>query len=361
MLLANRFFRICLGIIALLLIVYLTAKVSFLFQPLRMIFNILIVPFALAGFFYYLLRPVMRYLVERRMNRLVAILFIYLALGAILAAFSIIVWPTLLKQIDSFIAGAPGFIEDFRDQLMRLQNNRLFSIFVSNESGLTDRMSEYLNQAITSASEYVTNVIAVVTSFVIVVTTAPFILYYMLKQGEAIPTSVLHLVPRRYRKDGEEVLTDIDSALSGFIIGRMIITFLLGVMMYIGFMLIGLPFALLVTVISTILNIIPYIGPILGAIPCVIVAFTDSPSMVLWVLVVTIIAQQVEGNLLSPLIYGKRLEIHPLTTIILLLIAGEISGILGVILALPFYMVIKIIVVRVYQLFFAEKVEELVE
>ncbi|UVI31640.1 AI-2E family transporter [Paenibacillus spongiae] len=108
-------------------------------------------------------------------------------------------------------------------------------------------------------------------------------------------------------------------------------------------------------------NLIPYIGPILGAIPCVIVAFTDSPSMVAWVLIVTIVAQQVEGNLLSPLIYGKRLEIHPLTTIILLLVAGKIAGILGFILALPFYMVVKIIVVRIYRLFLAEKVEELVE
>jgi predicted PurR-regulated permease PerM len=139
------------------------------------------------------------------------------------------------------------------------------------------------------------------------------------------------------------------------------ILILLGVLLYIGFMIIGLPYALLLAVIATVLNIIPYIGQFLGAIPCLIVAFIDAPSMIIWVLIVTVIAQQIESSFLSPHIYGKRLDIHPLTTIILLLVAGDIVGILGVILAIPAYMVVKIIVVRIYRIFLAEKFEELIE
>jgi predicted PurR-regulated permease PerM len=132
-------------------------------------------------------------------------------------------------------------------------------------------------------------------------------------------------------------------------------------MMYIGFLLIGLPYSLLIAIIATVLNIIPYIGPVLGAIPCILVAFIDSPTMVLWVLIVVVIAQQVESSLLSPHIYGKRMDMHPLTTIIVLLVAVEVSGIVGIILSLPIYMVVKIIVVRIYRLFFADRVEELVD
>ncbi|MFC5652840.1 AI-2E family transporter [Paenibacillus solisilvae] len=361
MLQKSRFFRFCVYTLAFLLIIYMISRVSFMFHPLFKMFNILIVPFALAGFFYYLLRPIVHFLTERRVHKIAAILLIYLVLATLLFLFSLVVWPTLIRQINNFAQSAPTLIEDFRNQITNIQNNRIVRFFNSDNSDLSNKLSESLNTVITSASNYVTNVIGIVTSFFIVVATAPIISYYMLKEGESIPRSVLHLIPSRYAKDGREVLDEIDAALSGFILGRMIITFLLGIMMYIGFLIIGLPYSLLIAFIATILNIIPYIGPILGAIPCVIVAFIDSPAMVLWVLIVVLIAQQIEGNVLSPFIYGKRIDIHPLTTIILLLVAGEISGILGVILAIPFYMVIKIIAVRIYRLFLAEKVEELVE
>ncbi|BBH21813.1 UPF0118 membrane protein YubA [Paenibacillus baekrokdamisoli] len=361
MLQKSRFFRFCVYTLGLLLIIYMISKVSFLFQPLSKMFNILIVPFVLAGFFYYLLRPIVHFLTERKMNKIVAILLIYFLFAALAFIFFIVVWPTLIKQINNFADSVPMLIEGFKTQLNNIQSNRIVGFLNPGNSDLSNKLSELLNTIITTASNYVTNVISAITSFIIVVATAPIISYYMLKEGESIPRSFLHLIPSRYTRDGKEVLDEIDSALSGFILGRMIITSLLGVMMYIGFLIIGLPYSLLIAIIATILNIIPYIGSILGAIPCVIVAFIVSPTMVLWVLIVVVIAQQIEGNVLSPFIYGKRIDIHPLTTIVLLLVAGEMSGILGVILAIPFYMVVKIIIVRIYRLFLAEKVEELVE
>ncbi|MFE6799689.1 AI-2E family transporter [Paenibacillus chitinolyticus] len=361
MYLQSRFFRVCLGIISVLLIILLFSKISFVFNPLITMINILIVPFMMAGFFYYLLRPVIQYLTSRKMNKVLSILLVYFVLSAIVIVFVVGVWPTLQHQVENFVNGVPGLIENFKQQIGRLQQNRMFSMFAGSESDLSTKLSEYLNRGITAASDYVSNVISILTNFVIIIATVPIILYYMLKESEHIPSSILTVVPRRYRRDGKEVLANIDSALSGFIVGRVIITSLLGVMLYIGFLIIDLPYSLLLAIAATILNIIPYIGPILGAIPTIIVAFTVSPGMVAWVLVVTVIAQQIEGNLLSPHIYGKRLDIHPLTTVILLLVAGDIAGILGVILAIPAYIVLKIIIVRIYSLFLAEKVEELVE
>ncbi|MCZ8512662.1 AI-2E family transporter [Paenibacillus filicis] len=357
----TRFFKACLGIICILVILLLLSKVSFLFKPVLLIFHILIVPFILSGFLYYLLRPLVAYLCANQMKKTFAILFIYFVLMAVLILFLTLVWPTLQFQVKNFIEGAPLLILAFQEQLTRFQQNRLFSAFLTNGTDFSKQLSDYLSHWITVASNYVTHVISFVTNFVIVVATVPIILYYMLKEGEQLPSYILRLVPRRYRKDGREVMSDIDSALSGFIVGRVIITLLLGVMMFIGFLLIGLPFSLLITVAATILNLIPYIGPILGAVPVLIVAFAYSPGMVLWSLVVVLIAQQVEGSLLAPHIYGKRLDIHPLTTIVILLVAGDIAGILGVILAIPLYMVVKILIARLYSLFLEEKVEELVE
>ena len=154
------------------------------------------------------------------------------------------------------------------------------------------------------------------------------------------------------------MLSDIDSALSNFIIGKVILNLVLSILMYIGFLIIGLPYSLLLTLISFILNFIPYVGALLAAIPVVIVGFIESPSIAIWSVVVIVIAQQIQDNILTPVIYGKQLDIHPLTTIILLLVGGDFYGILGVLLAIPAYMVLKIIVIRVYELFLAEKVED---
>jgi predicted PurR-regulated permease PerM len=301
------------------------------------------------------------YFERRNINKTISIILIYCVLATSAVVFFIIIWPILQTQIENFIKSAPELIKGFQVQINKMQENRLVSMVVSNNSDLSTKLSEYLNQAITAASNYVSNVFSILTSFVIVIATAPIILYYLLKESEHIPTSILHIIPRRYRRDGKEVISEIDAALSGFIVGRVIITCLLGVLLYIGFLLIGLPYSLLLAVIATVLNIIPYIGQFLGAIPCLIVAFIDAPSMIVWVIIVTVIAQQIESSFLSPHIYGKRLDIHPLTTIILLLVAGDILGILGVILAIPAYMVVKIIVVRIYRLFLAEKFEELIE
>lgn len=356
-----RFFLVVLSLLVIISIIYMTSKISFIFKPIMMIFNILIIPFMLAGFFYYLLRPLVNYFEHRRVHKTLSIILIYIVLAAVVVVFTIIIWPILQTQIENFIKSAPQLIKDFQEQINKMQENRLVSMFVSSNSDFSAKLSEYLNTAITTASNYVSNVFSIITSFVIVIATAPIILYYMLKESSHIPESILHLIPTRYRRDGKEVIGEIDAALSGFIVGRVIITCLLGVLLYIGFMIIGLPYALLLAVIATVLNIIPYIGQFLGAIPCLIVAFIDAPSMIIWVVIVTVIAQQIESSFLSPHIYGKRLDIHPLTTIILLLVAGDIAGILGVILAIPAYMVVKIILVRLYRLFLAEKIEELIE
>jgi predicted PurR-regulated permease PerM len=141
----------------------------------------------------------------------------------------------------------------------------------------------------------------------------------------------------------------------------MISTILLGVMTFAAFLIIGLPYALLLAIVLAIISFIPFIGSFLGAIPPLILAFTQSPEMALWLILAVFLCQQIQDNVLSPYIFGKTLDIHPFTTIIILLIAGSFAGLMGMLLALPVYMVFKIITQHLYQLFFAEKVQEMTE
>lgn len=359
--LQNRFFRNSLKIIAVLLIIYLITKVSFLLNPIVSIVKILALPFMLAGFFYYMLRPLVNYLTQRKLNRSASILLLYLALAGFITILGILVWPLLRTQVQNLLNNIPQLVSGFQFQLNLLQESRWFSMFGPSETEWTQNLAKYLDSGITYITNYLSNSLSAFTNFLFVLSTVPFILYYMLKEGHKLPKSILKVTPRAYRRDIKTALSEMDAALSGYIVGRVMITSLLALMMYIGFLFIGLPYSLLLAVISLFFNLIPYIGQFLGAIPCLIVGFIDSPTTAVWVLVIILVAQQIEGNLLAPHIYGKRLDVHPLTTVVLVLVGGDLLGIVGILASLPIYLVLKIITVLIYRLFLAEKVEEFVE
>lgn len=355
------FYRWSLGIIMILTIILLLNRVSFIFNPIVTLISILIVPVTISAFLYYLLRPIVSFLEGKKLNRMLSILLIYLLFMGVVTIFLMVVWPPLQEQVTEFINNVPKLITGLESQMNEIQNNQYFSMVSSDNSKFMEKITEHVNSAIEAATGYMSHVFTFLNDFFIVVGTVPILLYYMLKEDNKVKPSILRLVPGRYRGDGNEVFQQIDNMLKGFIAGRMISAIVLAIMSFIGFWIIGLPYPLMLAIVGALFNFIPYFGSLLGAIPCVIVAFTVSPSMVVWVIIIVVIAQQIEGNLISPYIYGKTISIHPLTTIVLLLIAGDFGGILGMILAIPVYMMVKIIVVRLYQLFFAKKFEEMTE
>lgn len=356
--LQSKYFRTCLAIIAFLTILYLGSKVIFLFTPLVSIFNLLLVPMMLSGFMYYLLRPLVNFLETKKLGRALSILLIYLVFIGLFVLFWVLVWPTLREQIQNFIDNTPYLVEGLQNQFNKIQNDPSFSRFFKGDTDLTTRLTEYVNSAITWVTNSMSNLIGVISSIVVVIATLPIILYYMLKDGYKLSPILQGLIPRKYRKEGQDMLKDIDSALSGFIVTRVLLNVVLGIMLYIGFLFIGLPYSLLLAVISIPLNFIPYVGSLLAAIPVIIVGFIESPSMALWSLIIIVVAQQIQDNVLSPIIYGKSLDVHPLTTVVLVLIGGDFFGIIGVLIALPVYMILKILFLRIYEIIIAEREDD---
>lgn len=353
----NKFYRICTAIILLLLIVYLGEKVNFIFSPLTSLIHIIIIPLLIAGFFYYLLRPLVDYMERHKIKRALSVLIIYVVIALILAGFSVLVWPSLREQLMNFVENAPALVTSLSDQLNALEKSNFISRYLPDDSNLFSRLSDVLSQGITQVTDYVSGLFSVVSNLVIILATFPIMLYYMLKEGSKFGTNLTLLLPRHYRKDGEETVHEIDEALSNYIVGRVIVNVALGILMYIGFLILGLPYALLLTVVSIILNFIPYVGALLAAIPVVIVAFIESPSMAIWSLVIIVIAQQIQDNLISPYVYGKQLDIHPLTTVILLLVGADLGNILGMIIVIPLYMILKIIVRKIHYRIVEDKTE----
>ncbi|OXL82459.1 AI-2E family transporter [Paenibacillus sp. SSG-1] len=352
----NKALRFGMLIVLLFLIIFLGSKVSFVFRPVIALIEVVAIPLLLSVFFYYLLRPLVKLMEKYKVNRTLAILIIYVIFALAIVWFITSKWPVLYGQLISFLDNIPSLLSSVGEQINELEKNGfLASLFPANESNGLSSITNYLNKGFSFMSNYLGGLFSFVSNFTIILFTFPILLFFMLKEGEKFGNILVRATPNRYQNDSREIVTGIDHMLSGFIVGRVIVNLSLGVLMYIGFLIIGLPYAFLLTVISVIANFIPFVGAILSAIPIVIVGLTQSPATAIWSLVIILVAQQVQDNLIAPYVFGKKLDIHPLTTVILVLAAGNIGGIIAMIVIIPVYMMLKIIAVRVFSLFFKEK------
>lgn len=347
----NAFIRICIAVLLVLGIIYLSSLVPFIFTPLLSFLSIMITPILLSGFFYYLLRPLIDFLERKKWNRTLSVLLIYAISAVLIMLFFIGVWPSLKTQLQNLVHNAPYLFNAMNTQLDELSNNEWLSSWLPADIDISGQITEFLNNGFIVVKNSVSGLFTFVSDFAIVLFTFPIFLFYMLKEGGKFNNSLVRLFPARYREDGRSILGDIDQALSGFIVGRVIVNVALGVLMYIGFLIIGLPYALLLTLIAVIMNFIPFIGAILSSIPIVIIGLIESPATAIWSLIIILVSQQIQDNLIAPYVFGKKLAIHPLTTIILVLVGGDIAGIVGFLLVIPVYVIVKIVAVKMYELY----------
>ncbi len=349
----GKWFRFGYAIIMLFLIIYLGTKINFIFRPIAVLVQTLFAPIIIAGVLYYLARPFVN-LLSKKIPRGLSIFILYLSAIALFSLFIFLLGPELQRQFNSLVRNTPYFVNDIRAYVIQLQQTEWFARFQVTESfsleGIITRFGSYINEFVSALGTNIAALIGVITNIIIVIIIIPFVLFYMLKEGEKAPRQILRLLPEKQQQNGREILRDMDTALSSYIQGQIIVSFCVGVLAYIGYLIIGLDYPLVLALIAMFTNVIPFVGPWIGTFPAVIVGLLTSPLMALFVIIVVIIVQQVESNFISPQVMGRKLAIHPLTIILLLLVAGRFAGLLGLILAVPTYAVGKVIVSHTYRL-----------
>lgn len=180
----NKFFKLCFAVILILAIIYLGSLVDFIFKPVLSFFSITLVPLMLAGFFFYLLRPLVDLLERWKLNRSLAILLLYVVFAGILTGFILWVWPSLRDQVVALVQNAPALFAALGDQLHELeQSGFLQDLFPGDVTPLT-QLTDYLNRGFSFLTNYIMNLFSFVSNFAIVLFTFPILLYYMLKEGE---------------------------------------------------------------------------------------------------------------------------------------------------------------------------------
>ncbi|ANK63441.1 AI-2E family transporter [Loigolactobacillus backii] len=341
-------------------LIFVCTKISFVFSPIGTFVSTLFIPILIAGFLFYLFNPLIKLLGHLKISRNWAILIVFLIFFGGLALIVMTVIPNLVKQIAQLVVSLP----DFASAMEKTAREWLKSPWLQNIDAekyinqLNLSFSDILQSVMSSVTSSLGSVVGTVTSVAITAITIPVMLFYMLKDGHRLIPSIQKLMPNRYKAETTDLLSKMGETISTYIGGQLIECTFVGVFTFLGYLLIGMPYAFLLGFIAGICNIIPYVGPYIGIAPALIVALTVSPMQIILVIIVVVVVQQVDGNFIYPNVIGRTLSIHPLTIIILLLVAGNISGILGMILAIPFYAIVKTVVKYfwdIYQLRTREK------
>ncbi|TDM03811.1 AI-2E family transporter [Macrococcus carouselicus] len=340
-------FRVAVVMLLVFLVIKYFLEINHIFYPLIVIFKSVALPLVLGGFLYYITVPFQNYL-ERKKNlpRWKSLLIIVMLMVILVAAFVMALGPLLAGQINSFIKNFPSIQKEFQSYVSYAldQRDKMPDDVKERINNAISQFNSMIGQVMKNSIQYITTFISTLFLLILV----PFFLIYMLKDHDRFVPFVATKFTGRRKKFVADLLSDIDSTLKNYIQGQVTVSIILGTLLLIGYLVIGLDYALVLALWGMVTNLIPFLGPYLAIIPALIIALLQDPLMVVYVIVIMTIAQQLEGNVITPNIMGKSLNIHPLTIITVILAAGNFGGFVAILVAVPTYAVLKTIVTNVY-------------
>nr|WP_191297017.1 AI-2E family transporter [Paenibacillus sp. PL91] len=338
-----------LGLIAIYLLLLIKPLIVNVYIFLKAVFA----PFIIAMIISYVLNPIVTMLHDRKVPRTIAVLLIYAVFCAVITVLLVNLIPMFIEQVQELNRHVPEL--SMRAQNIVTDINNTSFLPESIRSGINKSLVNIEKKLSESLFNFVNNIGSMVNALFIAFI-IPFLAFYILKDFDVFERTVITYVPKAHRKNTVRLLKDIDTALGSYIRGQFLVCVIVGVLAYLGYMLIGMPYALLLASIVAITNVIPYLGPFFGAAPALLMASTVSLKLVILVAIINTLCQILEGNVISPQVVGRTLHMHPLSIIFALLVGGEIAGIVGMILAVPIFAACKVIIQHMFAYYVRRKI-----
>jgi putative permease len=304
--------------------------------------GMVLTPLILAILLSILLNPLVLILERRGLNRTTAVVLILAALGIVLAAALTLLAPIIAREFKTLSGLAqhetPATLLDKLKNLLQrylpwLKNSGLTTQIVS-------RAEKFLYSLLNQSIQLLPGIIAVAIALVLI----PFMTFFLLKDGRRLKKSFIQVLPNRYFEMTVSLLHKIDLQLGSYIRGQMLVSLCIGILAITALAILDVPYFLLIGSAAGLANMIPYFGPIVGAIPAVILNVIAKGALgaALPVIAAFLLIRFIDDTLVSPNILGRSLKIHPLLVIIVIFTGGEMFGIMGLLLCIPVTGIIKV-------------------
>jgi predicted PurR-regulated permease PerM len=300
---------------------------------------------ALALLMALILDPAVNLLVRLRFPRFLALLTV---LGGVVVGIGFlgsIVLPILLEQGGDFLAQAPGVARSVQEYAQGLSES--YPSLAGSGGGASFDLTSAIQEVIQRAGE-LWSITTRGAGLLLQAVGAVVMALYMVANPRPLVNGVLALFPLEKRERAEEILMLIRERVSGWIIGQIAAILLIFVLTWIGLAALGVQYAFTFAVLTGILEIVPFFGPILAAVPPTLVAFVDSPTKALVVVVIYVAIHQIEAHIISPMVMARSVQLHPVMVILAVLAMGDLLGVAGVILAVPIAAVVTVLLDELY-------------
>ncbi|AYG00865.1 AI-2E family transporter [Lactococcus allomyrinae] len=347
----SKLFFWTIEILAVALLIFLLTQIQFVFQPVKTLLALLFIPFIISGFLYYVFNPVVIFMEKKLKIKKVFGIFIVLILIAAMIFYAIAsIIPSIVGQLTGLINASTRIYPEVRTWVENLQHNPRFSQLYQqiDVNSLVDRLNisytDILHNLLNSITISVGSLVSIITSIVMVMILVPILLFYMLKDGEKILPFLRKNILKEDKLNIFELLENMNRTISRYISGVALDALLVFIFVFIGYLIMGIPYAFLFALFAGITNLIPYAGPYIGVLPMVFTVAFNHPWTALIAVAYVLILQQLDGNLVYPKIVGSAVKVHPVTVMVLMLISGSLYGIIGMIIAVPAYCLVKEIV-----------------
>ena len=299
------------------------------------------------------------------MSRLASTIIAYLAMVLMIALIFAFTIPSLGTQISDIVTAVPSIVTDVKEWINNLFvkiSNLSLENLDSIKNSFMDRIEAFATDIETSLPEMAMNVVSALASGIGKILLSLILGFYLLFDFDKVTKGFISLFPKKSKSEISYLLEKLNDSLYSFISGTLWLSLLLFIVSVIGFSIIGLNAPVLIAFVCVITNLIPYIGPYMGAAVAAAIGFAESSTVGILTLLFILIVQTIEGNVLQPLVMSKKMNLSPITIILSLLIFEYLFGIFGMIIATPAVALLKIIFVFVdekYNLFgFRDKDEE---
>lgn len=293
------------------------------------------------------IRPAVTWLNQRGISKKWGVILVFLGLLAMLILFALLLFPLIVDQGTTIAAVVPKYFQDLRVWMSTSTN--LMVVRLGNflpRSLATIKPGQQTGEETLASAEQALGYIASATNTIIIATAILLLVFYWTLEGPRYIQSLLQLIPKGQRNNISEIISAMETKIAFYIGGQTILSLVVGIMALIAYLLIGLPNAIALAFVAGIFEAIPMVGPLLGAIPAAVIAFSISPSKLIWVVVATVIIQQLENNLLVPGIMRKAVGINPLVSLLAIFAFSSIFGIAGAVMAIPMAAIVQILLNR---------------
>lgn len=334
--------------------IFIINKISFIFKPaLTLIFTIL-PPVIFAVVIYYIFNPFVSWL-EKKIQRKWAVTLVYVLTIILLGILGFFAIRALITEAQDLIKNFPTFLD---------QTQQTFETFIAHSS-LKDQLEPLISSVKDASNDIFStigdnwqsglsglgNVFSAVSTTAMTLFVGPVIAFFLLKDKTQLFQAITAILPPNFRADFKMLAKKSDQQLGAFLKGQVLASAILGLMYWVSFLPIGLNYGTVIAFMAGILSIVPYIGSTITFVVGLIIALQQSLLEAVIFTVVWFAIQSLHGNLVMPRVMSNKLQIHFITTLLVLLVMGNLLGFIGVLFGIPIYTLVRILVQYLFERF----------